>query len=93
MFTHAAQLCVSASQRLAVSMGVSGQTGRNPVQRLARDCRTISTHIELNWDHTMMPSGKYLLGLPTGDPVVDEPVRNESPPQSVADKSMLGTQV
>jgi alkylation response protein AidB-like acyl-CoA dehydrogenase len=93
MFTHAAQLCVSASQRLAMSMGVSGQTGRNPVQRLSRDCRTISTHIELNWDHTMMPTGKHLLGLATGDPLVDAPSKNTNSPQAAADKAMLGTQI
>ncbi|MDX2221701.1 MAG: acyl-CoA dehydrogenase family protein [Rhodospirillaceae bacterium] len=69
--TLAAQLCLSAATRLSSMMGVTGQTGRNPVQRLFRDCRTISTHIELNWDHAMAPTGKYLLGLKTGDPFVD----------------------
>lgn len=69
--TLGAQLCLSAVNRLSAMMGVTGQTGRNPVQRLFRDCRTISTHIELNWDHSMAPTGKYLLGLKTGDPLVD----------------------
>jgi 3-hydroxy-9,10-secoandrosta-1,3,5(10)-triene-9,17-dione monooxygenase len=95
MFTFAAQLCVAASQRLATAMGVSGQTGRNPVQRLARDCRTISTHIELNWDHSMAPSGKHLLGLATGDPVVDEPPSGAGAKvgHGPATRAILGTQV
>jgi hypothetical protein len=52
-------------------MGVSAQTGRNPVQRHFRDCRTVTTHIELQWDHSMAPTGKYLLEVPTGDPLID----------------------
>jgi 3-hydroxy-9,10-secoandrosta-1,3,5(10)-triene-9,17-dione monooxygenase len=91
MFTHAAQLCVSAAERLATAMGVSGQSGRNPVQRLFRDCRTISTHIELNWDHSMTPSGKYLLGLQTGDPAVD--AQHDTSHKTGATRAMLGTQV
>ena len=69
--TFASRLCVKASERLSGMMGVSAQTGRNPVQRHYRDCRTISTHIELQWDHSMAPTGKHLLGLNTGDPLID----------------------
>lgn len=67
----AAKLCLSAITRLANMMGVTGQTGNNPVQRHYRDVRTISTHGGLNWDNGMMPTGKLLLGVPTGDPLTD----------------------
>lgn len=70
-----AQLCLSAANRLSTMMGVTGQTAKNPVQRLYRDIRTISTHIELNWDHAMQPTGQAKLGLPTGDPSVDGPMK------------------
>ncbi len=89
--TLAAHMCLSAVNRLSAMMGVSAQSGRNPVQRLFRDCRTISTHIELNWDHSMAPSGKYLLGLKTGDPMVDAP--SEGPLKGAATRAILGTQV
>ncbi|MSO98005.1 MAG: hypothetical protein EXR11_07290 [Rhodospirillaceae bacterium] len=91
MVTHASQLCLSAVDRLSAMMGVTAQTGRNPVQRLYRDCRTVSTHIELNWDHSMAPTGKYLLGLKTGDPMVDAPA--EGPLKGAATRAILGTQV
>lgn len=91
MVTQAAQLCLSAANQLSAMMGVTAQSGRNPVQRLFRDCRTITTHIELNWDHTMMPSGKHALGLKTGDPMVDSPA--EGPLKGAATRAILGTQV
>ncbi|MDX2145479.1 MAG: acyl-CoA dehydrogenase family protein [Rhodospirillaceae bacterium] len=91
MVTHAAQLCLSAVNRLSAMMGVTAQSGRNPVQRLYRDCRTVSTHIELNWDHSMAPTGKYLLGLKTGDPMVDAPA--DGPLKGAATRAILGTQV
>ncbi|MBM3512903.1 MAG: hypothetical protein FJX59_04220 [Alphaproteobacteria bacterium] len=91
MVTHAAQSCLSAVDRLSAMMGVTAQSGRNPVQRLYRDCRTVTTHIELNWDHTMMPSGKFALGLKTGDPMVDAPA--QSPLMGAATRAILGTQV
>jgi alkylation response protein AidB-like acyl-CoA dehydrogenase len=69
--TFASRLCVQAAERLSGMMGVSAQTGRNPVQRHYRDCRTVSTHIELQWDHSMAPTGKYLFGVPTGDHLID----------------------
>ena len=67
----ASRLCLSAITRLANMMGVSGQTGNNPVQRHYRDMRTISTHGGLNWDNGMKPTGKLLLGVPTGDALTD----------------------
>ncbi|MBP03004.1 MAG: hypothetical protein CMM25_09365 [Rhodospirillaceae bacterium] len=70
--TYASRLCVKSAEMLSGMMGVSAQTGRNSVQRLYRDCRTVSTHIELQWDHSMAPTGKYLLKVPTGDPLIDE---------------------
>jgi len=88
--TFGAQLCLSACDRLSGMMGVTGQTGDNPVQRHFRDCRTITTHIELNWDHTFSPTGKHRLGLSTGDPLVDDPVNsdNQGPDAAVLGKSM-----
>ena len=67
----AAKLCLSAISRLANMMGVTAQTGNNPVQRHFRDMRTISTHGGVHWDNGMTPTGKLLLGLPTGDPQTD----------------------
>lgn len=67
----AARLCLSAITRLANMMGVTGQTGNNPVQRHYRDMRTISTHGGLNRDNGMKPTGKLLLGVPTGDALTD----------------------
>ena len=67
----AAKLCMSSITRLANMMGVTGQTGKNPVQRHFRDMRTISTHGGINWDNAMTPTGKLLLGLRTGDPQTD----------------------
>ena len=67
----AGKLCMSSITRLANMMGVTGQTGKNPVQRHFRDMRTISTHGGINWDNAMTPTGKLLLGLPTGDPQTD----------------------
>ena len=69
--TFASRLCLRAIERLSGMMGVSAQTGRHPVQRHFRDCRTVTTHIELQWDHSLAPTGQYLFGIPTGDPLVD----------------------
>ena len=70
-FAFASRLCLSAVDRLSGIMGVTAQTGRNPVQRHFRDCRTMSTHGSLQWDKCMAPTGKMLFGLKTGDPFVD----------------------
>ena len=71
LVTFGARLCTSTADSLAAMMGVTGQRASNPVQRLYRDCRAISTHIELNWDQSMAPTGKVRLGVPTGDPLID----------------------
>ena len=72
----AAKLCMSSITRLANMMGVTAQTGNNPVQRHFRDMRTISTHGGINWDNAMTPTGKLLLGLPTGDSQTDVDIEN-----------------
>ncbi len=71
LMTYGSRLCTSTTDSLAAMMGVTGQKASNPVQRLYRDCRAISTHIELNWDQSMAPTGKVRLGVPTGDPLID----------------------
>jgi 3-hydroxy-9,10-secoandrosta-1,3,5(10)-triene-9,17-dione monooxygenase len=68
---YAARLCQSACNRLSGMMGVTGQNGRNPVQRHFRDNRTMSTHGALQWDACMATTGKFMLGRETGDPKAD----------------------
>lgn len=87
--TYASRLCLKATEALSGMMGVSAQTGRNPVQRHHRDCRTVSTHIELQWDHAMAPTGKYLFTVPTGDPLIDGVGKD----YTNADTAYLGTRV
>lgn len=67
----AGRLAHSSADRLSRMMGVSAQTGRNPVQRLYRDVRTMSTHSALHWEAGLQRSGKFIFGLPTGDPKID----------------------
>ncbi len=86
--TFASRLCLGAVDRLSASMGASGQSALNPVQRHYRDCRTITTHIELNWDHSLAPTGKHRLGMPTGDPLIDGVA-----PAAGVEAVMLGTQI
>lgn len=71
LMTLGAKLCVDAADSLAGMMGITGFATINPVQRFHRDCRTVSMHVELNWDHTMSVTGKVRLGVPTGDPLID----------------------
>jgi 3-hydroxy-9,10-secoandrosta-1,3,5(10)-triene-9,17-dione monooxygenase len=87
LVTFGSRLCASTTDSLAAMMGVTGQRASNPVQRLYRDCRTISTHVELNWQHSMAPTGKVRLGVPTGDPLVDDA------PTATGSPLVLGTQV
>ena len=87
LVTFGSRLCASTADSLAAMMGVTGQRASNPVQRLYRDCRAVTTHIELNWDHTMAPTGKVRLGVPTGDPMVD------GEPTSKGTSPVLGTQI
>jgi 3-hydroxy-9,10-secoandrosta-1,3,5(10)-triene-9,17-dione monooxygenase len=68
----AGKLAHSSADRLSRMMGVSAQTGYNAVQRLYRDVRTMSTHSALHWEVGMQRSGKYIFGLPTGDPKIDD---------------------
>ena len=68
----AAQLCMKSGTRLSGIMGVTAQTGRNPAQRMFRDLRTMSTHGGIHWDNATTPTGSYLLGIETGDPLIDE---------------------
>ena len=89
--TLGARMCYSAADSLASMMGVTGQVAANPVQRLFRDCRTTVTHIELNWDHSMAPTGKARLGVPTGDPLVDGPIAAAA--GQPAGAPTLGTQI
>lgn len=70
--SYAARLCVGAVDRLASMMGATGQTGHNPVQRHFRDIRAIAAHTSLIWDRAAVPLGQWALGLPTGDPAIDE---------------------
>lgn len=88
--TFGSRLCAATTDSLASMMGISGYTVGNPVQRLFRDCRTISMHIELNWDHSMAPTGKRLLGIPTGDPLIDQEAGAGS---AAPGSATLGTQV
>jgi alkylation response protein AidB-like acyl-CoA dehydrogenase len=68
----AAQLCLKSGTRLSGMMGVSAQSGRNPAQRHFRDLRTMSTHGGIHWDNATTPTGRYLLGIETGDSLIDE---------------------
>jgi len=87
LITLGAQLCAETTDTLSTMMGITGFATGNPVQRLHRDCRTVSMHVELNWDHSMSATGKVRLGVPTGDPLVDSDT-------AVATNSVaLGTQL
>ena len=63
----ACRLCLNAATRLSGMMGVTGQTGHNPVQRHFRDCRTISTHGGIQWEASMAPTGQIMLGVKAGE--------------------------
>lgn len=86
--TFASRLCLGAADRLSASLGAGGQLPTNPVQRLFSDCRTISTHVELHWDHSMASTGMRALGIPTGDPLIDG--ANAQPD---GERSLIGTQI
>jgi len=68
----AVQLCMKSGTRLSSMMGVTAQTGRNAAQRHFRDLRTMSTHGAVHWDNATTPTGRYLLGIETGDPLIDK---------------------
>lgn len=86
--TFGSRLCLAAADRLSASLGAGGQLQSNPVQRLFTDCRAVTTHVELHWDHSMAPSGMQALGLPTGDPLIDGKLA-----ASGSDRVMIGTQI
>ena len=86
--TFASRLCLAAADRLSSSLGAGGQLRSNPVQQLHADCRTITTHVELHWDHSMVASGALALGLPTGDPLID----GANAPAG-SSQTMIGTQI
>lgn len=67
----AAKLCHQACDRLSSMMGITGQNGRNVVQRHFRDNRAMHSHGGIQWDACMAPTGQLLLGRPTGDPKAD----------------------
>tara|TARA_R110002110_G_scaffold303525_1_gene517589 strand:+ start:6755 stop:7957 length:1203 start_codon:yes stop_codon:yes gene_type:complete len=69
---YVARLCHNAVEKLSAMMGVTGQIGRNPVQRHFRDCRTVSTHGSVHYNNSMALAGKKLLRVPTGDTLIDE---------------------
>lgn len=69
---YVARQCHDAVNKLSAMMGVTGQIGRNPVQRHYRDCRTISTHGSVHYNNSMALAGKKLLRVPTGDILIDE---------------------
>ncbi len=68
----ASKLCMTAGNRLAGMMGVSSQTGRNATQRHFRDLRTMSMHGGVHWENATTPTGRFLLGIETGDKLLDQ---------------------
>ena len=68
----ASKLCMAAGNRLAGMMGVSSQTGRNATQRHFRDLRTMSMHGGVHWENATTPTGRFLLGIETGDKLIDQ---------------------
>lgn len=70
--TLIAKLCVSAVTRLVNQMGALGIFDENPVQRHFRDVNAMATQIAVNYDRNMTPFGRWELGIPTGDPRIDD---------------------
>ncbi|MBQ08799.1 MAG: hypothetical protein CMD96_03330 [Gammaproteobacteria bacterium] len=68
----ASKLCMSAGNRLSGMMGVSSQAGRNAAQRHFRDLRTMSMHGGVHWENATTPTGRFLLGIETGDKLIDQ---------------------
>ena len=68
----ASKLCMASGSRLAGMMGVSSQTGRNATQRHFRDLRTMSMHGGVHWENATTPTGRFLLGIETGDKLIDQ---------------------
>ena len=74
-----ARLGVRAIDRLAGMMGASGLSQNNPVQRFGNDIRAMASHGALQWEQSLSPYGKWVLGVPSGDPEID---RSKGDPES-----------
>ncbi|MBT3401229.1 MAG: hypothetical protein HN420_14705 [Rhodospirillaceae bacterium] len=61
--------------RLAQMMGANGQTGHNPVHRHLRDISAMAAHGSLQWEASLMPYGKWALGVNVGDASADKTPR------------------
>lgn len=66
--------CVDAVHRLVRQMGATGLSALNPVQRHFRDISAMAAQIGLNWDRNGGAYGAWSLGMPTGDPALDNPI-------------------
>ncbi len=66
--------CVDAVHRLVRQMGAGGLSVYNPVQRHFRDITAMAAQIGLNWDRNGGAYGAWALGMPTGDPTIDNPI-------------------
>ena len=66
-----ARLGVQAVDRLAGMMGASGLGQDNPVQRFYGDIRAMAAHGALQWEQSLSPYGKWVFGVPSGDPEID----------------------
>ena len=65
------KLCSQAVTRLVKMMGASGLTDSNPVQRFHRDMEALTAHQSQQWEIGMSPIGRYALGLPTENQIID----------------------
>jgi len=72
------RLCMNAVQRLVKQMGAIGIYNTNPVQRHWRDISVMGSQMGVNWDLNMIPFGKWVLGLPTGNPLIDNALAKSS---------------
>jgi len=68
---YIASQAISAIDRLAKMMGATGQTDHNLVQHYLTDLRAMAAHGSLHWDKAMINQGKLLLGIETGDQLLD----------------------
>jgi alkylation response protein AidB-like acyl-CoA dehydrogenase len=59
----AARLSRDAVEAIFASVGGTGLSLNQPIQRMWRDANAISRHISLNWDAVSSMVGQYLLGL------------------------------
>ncbi|WP_372656451.1 acyl-CoA dehydrogenase family protein [Hydrogenophaga sp.] len=60
---YSAKLCHGAIQDLFTTVGASGLTLDQPIQRIWRDGNMIAQHITLNWDAVSTMAGQQMLGL------------------------------